>query len=308
MRFAIRRNWAHAVAIAAATAVSLIAAGPAQASVHPAGGTSIPADHRVNATMILHVQAGSTVTVKGGGAGTSNCTADETNTTVTAASPRVVLSFGFVARSAGSCFFEDSWSNFVVTVKNNQGATVAMRTVRLRGAGAFYNVFCDVKGTTTVNLLCRWIDSSTLELFQTGTVGLKGYDVTAGLRFFVHGPGPSIHIQGGGGGTSNCTSDETNKTITAESDPTLTDFGFYAKDDGSCGREASFSYFAITISGKDSFGTPVYGTVNVYLGQQGAGDPYDLECQGSPTDNVACQHFGSKGTEALTISLVRPQP
>lgn len=73
-------------------------------------------DYRVNAGVTVTAPQGITVWIRGGGSGSlgSNCTSDETVTSVTPSggSERVVI--GYNAKTGGSCAIEDSWSNFKV--------------------------------------------------------------------------------------------------------------------------------------------------------------------------------------------------
>jgi hypothetical protein len=60
--------------------------------------------------------------------------------------------------------------------------------VNLAAIGSLYRVWCNQDRLPIKNMTCNFVSRFTVELTQTGTVGLKGYDVTGGLRFFVHGP------------------------------------------------------------------------------------------------------------------------
>src|SRR5947209_8111887 len=56
-----------------------------------------------NATAIFSVGSGKTVSIVGGGADTSNCTTDETNTTFVTKGDNEPHTFGFNAKADGSC-------------------------------------------------------------------------------------------------------------------------------------------------------------------------------------------------------------
>jgi hypothetical protein len=312
MRLAFRRRLAPAAVILATVALPLAAAGTAQASA-ARFRPGPPADYNVSATMTLEVTAGSTVSIAGGGPG-AVCTTDETNTTLTATAAPVTVPFGFTARTSGACAFETSSSDFVVTVRDARGMVTATRTIRLAGSTpASYQVHCTVPGTQVLNLNCRQISDREVGLYQTGDQtgpggggggGTKGYDEYATMRLYVGGPGPDIHVEGGGGGTSNCTSRETNAKVTAGPDPTPIRFGFYAKDDGSCGTEPSWSYFHVTISGQNSSGKEVNGTAWVRFGQEDrAGQPYVVSCEKSSV-NVSCRR---DDLQQLTLTLTAPR-
>lgn len=111
--------------------MQLSGAGTAQAS------SGMPADQRVDAKMVLNVEVGMTVSIKGGGAGTSNCTTDETNRTFKVTASPVAETFGFIAKSSGICLVEPSWSRFEVTVSDSEKEVVAARTVFLEGRGLY---------------------------------------------------------------------------------------------------------------------------------------------------------------------------
>ncbi|HEY1639899.1 MAG TPA: hypothetical protein VGG35_04365 [Streptosporangiaceae bacterium] len=123
----------------------------------------------------------------------------------------------------------------------------------------------------------------------TGRSGLTGgdYSKTGKVTYLVGGPGPTVHIEGGGGGTSNCTTDETNKTNMAYADPTYTSVSFTVKDSGSCGSEASWSYFTMTVTGRDSEGHPMNASGRFWFGQNSAGDPFYLRCA-EPLVHMTC--------------------
>jgi hypothetical protein len=303
-----------AAALLAAVALPLAAAGVAQASA-ARYRPSLPGDYQVSATLTLNVNAGTTVSVVGGGGGTSNCTTNETNTTLKVTTSPVSVPIGFTAKNSGSCFFEPSYSNFVVTVKNGQGQVVAYRTIQLYGYGPLdpYKLYCSAGGTSDLNMNCRVISDREIALYQTGGelgggggVGTRDYHEDAYLRFNVGGPGPMIHVEGGGGGPdhSNCTNRETNTTSTAGSDPSTIVIGFDAKTSGSCSYEASYSYFSIKISGKNSVGTEVNGTARIRFGQPTAGGPYSVNCVSSSA-NVSCRKDNDR---LLTLDLTKPQP
>jgi hypothetical protein len=129
----------------------------------------------------------------------------------------------------------------------------------------------------------------------------------AELAAYVVGPGPLIHVEGGGGGSdhSNCTTSETNTTVTAGADPTNIPFGFNTDASGSCFFQPSYSFFTVTITGKNSLGAEVFGTARVRFGQIAQSTtPYEVNCA-TASKNVTCQETGDK---TLTLTLNRPQP
>jgi alpha-tubulin suppressor-like RCC1 family protein len=142
-------------------------------------------------------------------------------------------------------------------------------------------------GVTPVMLVPEPMSGSGFAL--TGQSGLTGgdYSKTGKVTYLVGGPGPTVHIEGGGGGTSNCTNDETNKTNMAYADPTYTSVSFTVKDSGSCGSEASWSYFTMTVTGRDSEGHVMNASGRFWFGQNSAGDPFYLRCA-EPLVHMTC--------------------
>jgi hypothetical protein len=173
MPLPIRGRYAPAAALLAALALPLAAAGTAQASVTRPVGPLLPTGPVVQATMTLNVIPGSTVTVNGTDS-PGNCTADETDTTVTATTPQISVPFGYTAVDSGSCVFQQSWADFVVTISNSKGTVEATRTVELQGTTPPYRLFCDVPFSDTYNLNCRVINDQNIELSQTGGEGPAG--------------------------------------------------------------------------------------------------------------------------------------
>jgi hypothetical protein len=304
MRLPLGRRYAPAATIAVAALLPLAAAGAAQASVaRPV--PSLPGDYQVTATMQLNVNAGATVTIKGGGGGTSNCTTDETSTTVKVTASPVNVPFGFTAKKSGSCFFESSWSNFVVTVKNAEGKVVAYRTIQLRGYAPVnpYKISCTAGDAPAENLNCRVIDDREVALYQTGGQlgggggGLKSNGFETGrLSVITGGPGPSIQVKGGGGGPdgSVCTTNETDKTVPAGPDPTEVTYGFEVKASGSCAFEASYSYFTVKLLGTAASGQPATGTARILLAEDVPTQKYSASCVVT-SPSVTCQPDGPRG-------------
>lgn len=97
------------------------------------------------ATAIFNVGEGMTVSIVGGGGGTSNCTTAETNTTFTTTKD-AGEQHGFGFDSVGgapwdSCFREASWSDFRFTLKDPSGAQVGTGVMTLQQdnpAGSYY--------------------------------------------------------------------------------------------------------------------------------------------------------------------------
>jgi hypothetical protein len=85
-------------------------------------GTGLRGIQTANA--IFSVGSGKSVSIIGGGGGTSLCTNNETNTTFTTTGDNEPHSFSFDAKSSGSCYFDLSWSQFKVRVKDPNGTLV----------------------------------------------------------------------------------------------------------------------------------------------------------------------------------------
>jgi hypothetical protein len=117
--------------------------GPASAASPPLRGKP-PGDWR-GATAIFNVGTGMTVSILGGGGGTSNCTTAETNTTFTTTKDEgETHGFGFDSVGGApweSCFREASWSDFRFTLKDPSGAQVGTGVMTLQQSdptGGYY--------------------------------------------------------------------------------------------------------------------------------------------------------------------------
>ncbi|HTU16051.1 MAG TPA: hypothetical protein VMF31_12725 [Solirubrobacterales bacterium] len=71
------------------------------------------------------------------------------------------------------------------------------------------------------------------------------------IMFDMDRAGAQVKITGGGAGTSNCTRDETVTSFTTNSNPEKHEVAIYAKSDGSCWNERSWSSFKIEVRGAD---------------------------------------------------------
>ena len=86
---------------------------------------------------VFNVGKGMRVTIQGGGAGTSNCSRDETNETFTTTGDGDSHQYSFYSVGSGSCLYEMSWSNFKVTVKDPAGNEIGSGTFTY-GQGATF--------------------------------------------------------------------------------------------------------------------------------------------------------------------------
>jgi hypothetical protein len=107
----------------------------------------------VTASAFLSVGSGMTVSIVGGGGGTSNCTTNETNDTFTTAGANERHDFSFLTRASGSCAFEPSWSQFKLTVKDSGGTVVGRAVLSISGPwpSSDYSASC----TDTTGLTCK---------------------------------------------------------------------------------------------------------------------------------------------------------
>jgi hypothetical protein len=113
----------------------------------PVPATPLPRGGRKSARVIFDVGAGKQVSIIGGGAGTSNCTADETNDTFTTVTGTDEGRwYGMDIRGSGSCGTERSWSRFKIRIESH-GRLVGAGTLWLGDTGAAsvstYETKCD---------------------------------------------------------------------------------------------------------------------------------------------------------------------
>jgi hypothetical protein len=136
--------------------------------------------------------------------------------------------------------------------------------------------------------------------------GKKVGSTRSGTARFSVGAGMKVSIVGGGGGTSNCTKDETNTTFTTKGNDEPHSFSFYSRGDGGCAIQKSWSYFKITVS--DPSGKRV-GSGDAWLGQDTVLIPvYFVTC--GPEDSfqgVDCQVVGGPSPTADTIAISTPK-
>jgi hypothetical protein len=118
--------------------------------------------------------------------------------------------------------------------------------------------------------------------------GTLGADQQANAVFSV-GTGMNVTVVGGGGGTSNCTSNETNDKFTTKGDNESHAFGFDTRGSGSCAFEPSWSKFKVSVT--DSGGT-VVGSATMYLGDVWPYAEYKPECVS--VDRLTCTKSGAK--------------
>ncbi|MBV9795576.1 MAG: hypothetical protein JO016_16735 [Actinobacteria bacterium] len=266
---------ALALAPASASAVtSVTAARAGQVAAAPRPGGLLKGHESAQLTLDS-VGAGVTVRIQGGGAGTSNCTNDETSKTVTTGSGPVQETISFDAKSSGSCAFEKSFSYFTVSVtgKNTSGIPYDSTTRVLFGQQAArqpYISTCEAGHDRRMS--CRETSPRSLELRAFPTeVRAPGSPALTSTRSTIMnlsgvGAGPRVSIQGGGAGTSNCTNDETTTSFTAAGGLIVQVLGFDAKSSGSCAFESSYSQFRISVKGRAADGASFDSSANVEYG------------------------------------------
>ena len=125
---------------------------------------------------------------------------------------------------------------------------------------------------------------------------LKGRE-SGGLTLDSVGAGVSVRIQGGGGGTSNCTNDETSKTLTTGSGPVEETISFDAKSSGSCAFEKSFSYFTISVTGRNTSGTAYDSVIRVRLGQPWPRGAYSTSCVTGSDRRMSCRETSMRAVD-----------
>ena len=99
------------------------------------------------------------------------------------------------------------------------------------------------------------------------------HQVHAGVTLAV-GKGVHVHITGGGGGTSNCTRDESGFSLTTQHDRERHLVSFVAKSGGSCDVSESWSNFRVTVTEPG-----VHGTGTFFLGQKAIAGGYQATCE-----------------------------
>jgi hypothetical protein len=107
-----------------------------------------------------------------------------------------------------------------------------------------------------------------------------------------------VKVQGGGSGTSNCSADETNKSLIAQTDPIQETLSFDSRASGSCAYERSCSYFKITVKG-NSGGREFDSSANIFYGQQfSAAEGYSASCESQYLVRMRC------GTNPLRLEAI----
>ncbi|HEY1593343.1 MAG TPA: hypothetical protein VGF81_16210 [Solirubrobacteraceae bacterium] len=142
-------------------------------------------------------------------------------------------------------------------------------------------------------------------LFGTGSRllgpgGVGDETITAHAIFRV-GVGKTVSIVGGGAGTSNCTNDETNTTFATTSNDEKHDFGFFAKSDGACNTQLSWSWFRVNVRNPDG---KLIGSGTMYLGVPTLFGDYQTSCDYEPWVGASCTSTRPEHAEAGNYDLV----
>lgn len=98
------------------------------------------------------------------------------------------------------------------------------------------------------------------------TSKLVSYE-TAPIYLASVGAGVKVKIQGGGSGTSNCTSNETSTSFMAAGGTITQTLGFDSRGSGSCAIEPSFSHFRVSVKGRATDGATYDSSADVRYGQ-----------------------------------------
>jgi hypothetical protein len=236
-------------------------------------------------TAVFSIGAGDTVSVRGGGGDTSNCSSDETVTSFVTRGNDETHDFGFDSRTGGSCNFERSYSYYKVTVKNAAGREVGFGEMWY-GQGQLYGPYgswCSLKGAWSGLVCTKTGDDSlkiTLDLGGRGPQGgLGDHLVSAGATFDIPA-GYNIDIIGGGSGTSNCTKNETVASFPSGGEPRHV-YSMIARDAGLCDYELSWSEFQVKLR-DPSEGNRVVAAGVMWLGQLDPVIGYRASCESGP--------------------------
>jgi hypothetical protein len=297
-------------AMSAVTGFLILAAGTQVAAVPASASTAKLGGREAAQLTLANVGAGVQVRIQGGGSGTSNCTNDETSKTFTTgpAPGPVQETLSFDAKSSGSCAFERSYSYFEITVTgmNTHGTEYASQTRVEFGQllpGADYRTRC--VPTVQSQMVCQETGPKSISLEAIPLN--RGHLKTASLRSVSMtlsgvGDGPRVTIQGGGAGTSNCTNDETNKSFIAHSEPIVETLSFDSKASGSCAFERSYSFFKITVTGRNTNGREFESSANVFYGQElTAADSYSASCESRYLVRMRCEAYPQLHLEAVPV-------
>jgi hypothetical protein len=236
-------------------------------------------------TAVFSIGSGDTVSVRGGGGGTSNCSTDETVTSFVTKGNDEAHNYGFESRTGGSCNFEPSFSYYKVTVKNPAGREIGYGEMWY-GQGTLYGPYgawCSLEGAWSGLVCTKTGDHSlkiTLDLRGKGRqVGLRDHTVFAGATFDIPA-GYNLDIIGGGGGTSNCTKNETVASFPSGGEQRHV-YSMIARDEGSCDYELSWSNFKVKLR-DPSEGNRVVGAGVMWLGQLDPVIGYRASCESGP--------------------------
>jgi hypothetical protein len=260
-----------AAALPLAAAVPMLLA-PASASA----ATSKLAGREAAPIYLANVGAGVKVKIQGGGAGTSNCTSNETDETLTTGPGSTEFDVAFDTRGSGSCAVQPSWSYFTISVtgRNNAGTSYDA-SVRVRFGGNYFaggdlHLTCE---SPVHRMSCRETSQRSIELAASpvslGAAGTRKLGTPRSTELVLNNvsAGPQVAIRGGGAGTSNCTSDETSTSFTAAGGAIEQTLAFDSRGSGSCAIEPSFSYFKVSVKGHAADGAFYDSSANVRYGQ-----------------------------------------
>lgn len=270
----------HVIALVGILAVAALAAVPAGAA---ARGGGVKGKRWLQATATFSVGPGMTVSIRGGGGGTSNCTTSETDTRFVTQDDNEPHHFGFDSKVSGSCAVERSWSFFKVTVTDVAGETVGVGDMWL-GQDALYGPYGATCGPhdSFAGVKCEVTGYMTVKIHgparsPAGKRKLGDHVVAAGATFSI-GDGYKVDIIGGGGGTSDCTTDETTVSFTTTSDSERELYQEVAKNGGSCWYTLSWSNFRVEVRDPREGGR-VIGTGIMWLGQLDPVIGYRASCE-----------------------------
>jgi hypothetical protein len=159
--------------------------------------------------------------------------------------------------------------------KSRRGFTITNASFRSGGSQYRFTLNALRSNPPGARLVLLFAAGGTTGRSDLGGGGLKSGTWRAATAIFDVGAGMTVSIVGGGGGTSNCTTDETNTTFVTKGDDERHEFGFNSKGSGSCFWQVSWSDFRFTV--KDPTGKQV-GTGVLSMDQNNAAASYYLNC------------------------------
>lgn len=165
----------------------------------------------------------------------------------------------------------------------------------MRSTGRYSVGRARLRSATAMRLLALTAVASTLVVMvSSDPAGATWHDVTVSL-----GLGPSVSVSLTPTSPSNCTRDETNKSLTTTGVLTTEKLFHVSKADGSCAFERSYNTWNVTLPGG--------GAGQIFQGQRDLYGFYSTECAGSWT-KYSCRvpYFSGYNPYSNTELLIGP--